>query len=137
MVRVISMKPDLARVATLALAFMVFTPSAQIINGAVYQTNDCESSQVLPFLPLSYGRPSCDGHCYSVEETTYLFSASINETEGDMSCYFWNLVGCPANLPYTYVTGGFTCKNFPYYMHSYKCYVTACLEPSPAALPVG
>ena len=129
----IRMKSNLARVATLALAFMVFTASAQ--NVTVYEPTAC-GADVPPNVP--YGavqittenllNNSCDFRLCSVLNNN-ISSVSIYDPNGDVTCYFWEDHKCGRHGSYNASAKGAVnplCTSFTTIMSSWQCFVGVC-----------
>ena len=142
MVQVISMKSDLARVATLALAFtgMAYTASAQgsessandsILN--VYMNSTCDKGFFLQ-LPIaislfsSVEQTDCNGTCRpSVFPMQY-----VNITDPEVKCYFWSYPKTTCGPPGSndgFATGAASasnCTTFATNMTSFQCFKGMC-----------
>jgi hypothetical protein len=101
MVRVISMKSDLARVqvAILALAFMVSTASAQSQSVTVWQPSNCgedvstgASVGAITITSETLEDHKCDNFCYTVDIA--FLSFQIVDLFGNLTCYIWRDSKC-------------------------------------------
>ena len=135
MVQVISMKSDLARVATLALAFtgMAYTASAQgsdysILN--LYMNPTCDSGFLLQLpipIPLfpSVEQTDCNGECRSPK----IPMQHVNITDPAVKCYFWSnpqsTLACLPGSNDGFATGA-TCTTFATNMSSFQCFKGTC-----------
>ena len=132
MVQVISMKSDLARVATLALAFtgMAYTASAQDPEAddstlTIFMRQDC-GGLIIPIslFPLAE-QTNCTGECRSPQ----IFIPSVNITDPEVTCYFWSTPQFTCGQPGSndaIARGTSPCTNFETNMTSFQCFKGTC-----------